>query len=59
MTLPMGPIFLLRMYDQSDITCMVDNEEGQAEASTSLDIKFPPTILLHPRFLIIFSIAPI
>jgi len=38
-----------RMYDQSDITCLVENEEGMTKASTSLDIRYPPTILLHPK----------
>merc|ERR1712001_163361 len=38
-----------RMYDQSDITCLVENEEGQGQGSTRLNVQFPPTILLHPR----------
>merc|ERR1712088_21120 len=38
-----------RMYDQADITCLVENEEGEGEGSTQLDVQFPPTILLHPR----------
>jgi len=38
-----------RMYDQADISCLVDNEEGRGSASTSLDILYSPTILLHPR----------
>ena len=38
-----------RMYDQSDITCLVENEEGEARASTNLNVQFPPTLLLHPR----------
>merc|ERR1712038_61768 len=38
-----------RMYDQADITCLVENEEGEGQGSTQLDVQFPPTILLHPR----------
>ena len=38
-----------RMYDQADITCLVENEEGQGQGSTQLNVQFPPTILLHPR----------
>merc|ERR1712173_157727 len=38
-----------RMYDQADITCLVENEEGMGQDSTQLDVQFPPTILLHPR----------
>ena len=38
-----------RMYDQSDISCLVENEEGQGQGSTRLNVQFPPTILLHPR----------
>merc|ERR1712088_18966 len=38
-----------RMYDQSDITCLVENEEGQGQGSARLNVQFPPTILLHPR----------
>ena len=37
------------MYDQADITCLVENEEGMGQDSTQLDVQFPPTILLHPR----------
>merc|ERR1712061_224051 len=38
-----------RMYDQADITCLVENEEGQGQGSTQLNVQFPPTIVLHPR----------
>jgi len=38
-----------RMYDQADISCLVDNEEGENMASTNLDVNYAPTILLHPR----------
>merc|ERR1712079_631498 len=38
-----------RMYDQADITCLVENEEGKGQGSAQLDVQFPPTILLHPR----------
>ena len=40
---------LPRMYDQADISCLVDNEEGENMASTNLDVNYAPTILLHPR----------
>ena len=40
-----------RMYDQADISCLVENEEGENVASTSLDVNYAPTILLHPRFM--------
>merc|ERR1712130_59483 len=38
-----------RMYNQADITCLVENEEGQGQGSAQLNVQFPPTILLHPR----------
>merc|ERR1712115_547756 len=38
-----------RMYDQADITCLVENEEGEGQGRAQLDVQFPPTILLHPR----------
>merc|ERR1711936_1323364 len=38
-----------RMYDQADITCLVENEEGEGQGSAQLNVQFPPTILLHPR----------
>ena len=38
------------MYDQADISCLVDNEEGENMASTNLDVNYAPTILLHPRY---------
>jgi len=38
-----------RMYDQADITCLVENEEGQGQGSTQLNVQFPPSIVLHPR----------
>merc|ERR1712165_296636 len=38
-----------RMYDQADITCLVENEEGQSQGSARLNVQFPPTIVLHPR----------
>merc|ERR1712172_276813 len=38
-----------RMYNQADISCLVENEEGQGQGSTQLNVQFPPTILLHPR----------
>ena len=42
-------IFATRMYDQADISCLVENEEGENVASTNLDVNYAPTILLHPR----------
>jgi len=38
-----------RMYDQADVSCLVENEEGENVASTNLDVNYAPTILLHPR----------
>merc|ERR1719189_2048609 len=38
-----------RMYDQADISCLVENEEGENVASTNLNVNYAPTILLHPR----------
>lgn len=38
-----------RMYDQADISCLVENEEGENVANTNLDVNYAPTILLHPR----------
>ena len=38
-----------RMYNDADISCLVENEEGASEGSTSLDVHYAPTILLHPR----------
>jgi len=38
-----------RMYNDADISCLVENEEGLGEGSTSLDVHYAPTILLHPR----------
>ena len=40
---------LVRMYDQADVSCLVENEEGENVASTNLDVNYAPTILLHPR----------
>ena len=37
------------MYDQADVSCLVENEEGENVASTNLDVNYAPTILLHPR----------
>ena len=41
---------LVRMYDQADVNCLVENEEGENVASTNLDVNYAPTILLHPRW---------
>ena len=41
---------IVRMYDQADISCLVENEEGENVASTNLDVNYAPTILLHPRW---------
>jgi hypothetical protein len=38
-----------RMYDQADITCLVENEEGEGRGSTTLGVHFPPTLLLQPK----------
>jgi len=40
---------ITRMYNEADITCLVENEEGETEASTNLNVRYPPSILLHPR----------
>jgi len=38
-----------RLYDQADITCTVENEEGVSSATTRLDVRYPPSLLLQPR----------
>ena len=42
------------MYDQADVSCLVENEEGENVASTNLDVNYAPTILLHPRSNLLF-----
>ena len=41
------------MYDQADVSCLVENEEGENVASTNLNVNYAPTILLHPRFVLV------
>merc|ERR1711971_1072350 len=39
-----------RMYDQSDITCLVENEEGQGQGSARLNVQFPADNTSPPSF---------
>ena len=41
------------MYDQADVSCLVENEEGENVASTNLNVNYAPTILLHPRLVLV------
>ena len=38
-----------REHHESDVKCLVENEVGLTATSTTLNVEFPPTILLHPE----------
>jgi len=38
-----------REHHESDVKCLVENEVGRTAISTTLNVEFPPTILLHPE----------
>jgi len=40
---------ITREHDQADISCTVANSEGEGRGSATLEVQFPPTLLVHPE----------